>query len=227
MIVVFDLDDTLYSEISFVKSGFKAVSAHISSEVKENEKQVFEKMLEVLKTRGRGQVFNLVLDQYGIKTKSKVKKCLSIYRTHFPDIDLPTESLSVLKKLSKLHALYVVTDGNKVVQENKLKALKVSNYVKKVMPTHNYGISKSKPSTYCFELIRKWEKTSFNDMIYIGDNPNKDFINIKKLGMNTIRINQGMFKDVFLSEEYTARFKVSKLSEIEGIINNLETRNAK
>ncbi len=227
MVVIFDLDDTLYSEITFVKSGFKAVSAFISSEVKEHEKIIFEKMLDLLKVHGRGQVFNLVLDQYGIKTKKKVKKCLSIYRTHFPDIELPSESVDVLKKLSKLNTLYVVTDGNKVVQRNKLKALKINDYVKKGMPTHNYGVSKSKPSTYCFELIRTWEKTSFNDMIYVGDNPNKDFVNIKKIGINTIRINQGMFKDVFLSKEYTADFKVSNLSEIEGVINSLEERNEK
>jgi putative hydrolase of the HAD superfamily len=38
--------------------------------------------------------------------------------------------------------------------------------------------------------ITELEKTGWNDLVYLGDNPNKDFINLRKLGANTVRIRQ-------------------------------------
>jgi putative hydrolase of the HAD superfamily len=43
-------------------------------------------------------------------------------------------------------------------------------------------------------------------MIYIGDNPNKDFINLKKIGIRTARIFRGSFKAVKLDESFEAEF---------------------
>ena len=40
MIAVFDLDDTLYNEISFVKSGFNEVSKLLSKETKLNKNSI-------------------------------------------------------------------------------------------------------------------------------------------------------------------------------------------
>ena len=222
MIVIFDLDDTLYNEIDFVKSGFNKVSIYLAQEYKLDKEKVYKKLCTVLNKFGRGKVFNLCLMEFNIYSKEIVRKCLSIYRTHKPYISLPAESIKVLTTLAKDNTLYVVTDGNKIVQQNKIAALKINNYVKKAMPTHNYGLKSSKPSIYCFELIRKIEKTKFNKLVYIGDNPIKDFVNIKKAHINTIRINQGMFKDLFLTKEYSADYKVEKLSDIIPIINKLK-----
>ena len=41
MILIFDLDDTLYKEKEFVKSGFKAVSRYLHLKFKLNEKKIF------------------------------------------------------------------------------------------------------------------------------------------------------------------------------------------
>jgi len=222
MIVIFDLDDTLYREIDFVKSGFNKVSIYLAQEYKLDKEKVYKKLCTVLDKFGRGEVFNLCLIEFNIYSKAIVKKCLSIYRTHKPYISLPAESIKVLTTLAKDNTLYVVTDGNKIVQQNKIAALKINNYIKKAMPTHNYGLKSAKPSIYCFELIRKIEKTKFNKLVYIGDNPIKDFVNIKKVNINTIRINQGMFKDLSLTKEYSADYKVEKLSDIIPIINKLK-----
>ena len=40
MILVFDLDDTLYDEITFVYSGFSAVSKYLSLQFNLNEKKI-------------------------------------------------------------------------------------------------------------------------------------------------------------------------------------------
>ena len=58
----------------------------------------------------------------------------------------------------------------------------------------------------------KIEKCNPNEIIYIGDNPNKDFINIKKIGIRTLRVLTGSFKDLSLSRDYEAEHKINNLS---------------
>ena len=69
---------------------------------------------------------------------------------------------------SSLYPQYIVTDGNKLVQKNKTSSLGIESYFKKIFYTHAYGIHNRKPSTYCFEKIKKIEKCAWNQMIYIG-----------------------------------------------------------
>ena len=60
MVLIFDLDDTLYNEMSYVKSGFNAVAFHLSYLFKIRQESIFNKLLKVLKENGRGKVFNIV-----------------------------------------------------------------------------------------------------------------------------------------------------------------------
>lgn len=208
-VVVFDLDDTLYPEIEFVKSGFLAVARAFG------EPLLFEKMCALLETHGRGKVFDLALESFGLSSKSAIKQALSIYRQHTPKITLPRESQEILEYYQKRHIpLYIVTDGNKLVQANKIKALGLDRYVKKSFITHRYGTIHAKPSPHCFLKIAHNEGVEYGDVVYIGDNCNKDFVGIKKLGFRTIRIKQGMFADVQKPQEYQAEYEIQNLLEL-------------
>lgn len=214
-VIVFDLDDTLYNEIEYVHSGFKAVASHFSKEFSIDETKFFEKMIHILNLQGRGKVFNETLKSFELYSKTNVKKSISLYRTHSPSICLNKESSNILKYYrSKNIPLYLVTDGNKVVQYNKIKALGIEKFFKKIFITHRYGIKHAKPSTYCFEKIAALEKVRFHEIVYIGDNINKDFISIKKLGFRTIRLLNGMFKDITKPKEYHAEVTISNIKEL-------------
>ena len=215
-VIIFDLDDTLYDEIEFVKSGFWAVSKEFLAT---NPNPLYEKMLEVLEKEGRGRVFDEALKAYGFETKAAVKKALSIYRTHAPVIQLNKDAIAILEHFKdKNIPLYIVTDGNKVVQANKIKALGLENWIKKPFITHRYGIIHAKPSPYCFVNIAKLENVKYEDIVYIADNVNKDFVNIKALGFQTIRIKQGMFSAVQKPKEYQAHHEIEKLTELEKLL---------
>ncbi len=86
MILIFDLDDTLYEEITFVKSGFNAVSKFLKVQFNIPSKESYELMLKAFNTDGRGETFNKVLKHYNIYLKKNVLKCLSTYRLHSPNI---------------------------------------------------------------------------------------------------------------------------------------------
>ena len=47
MIVIFDLDDTLYEESTYVKSSFKAVAFYISEKYSLSENTIFEDLILV------------------------------------------------------------------------------------------------------------------------------------------------------------------------------------
>lgn len=218
MVLVFDLDDTLYSEVTYVKSGFWAVAEYLSNNFALDQSEVFNKLNFFFKKEGRGKVFNLLLENYNMLSKKKVKKCLSVYRTHKPFIKVDDSAIKCINRFAA-YPKYLVTDGNKNVQQNKIEALQIKQYFKKTFLTHNYGVKHSKPSPYCFLKIAEKEKLSeYNQIIYIGDNPNKDFTGIKPLGFKTIRIRQGMFETLTLDKKHEAHIEIKSLSEID---NNL------
>ena len=221
-VIVFDLDDTLYDEIEYVKSCFKEVSNYFSYKFKIDKNLIYNYMIQDLETNGRGKIFDNMLENFKIYSKENIKKAILVYRTHKPNIVLPQESIEVLSYYNSLKIpIYIVTDGNKIVQNRKIEALGVRKYIKKDFITHRYGIKNSKPSTYCFEKIAKLEKVEYKDIVYIGDNPNKDFVNIKKLGFRTIRVLKGMFSNSNKETKFEAELNILSLVELKNIILNI------
>ena len=214
MIIVFDLDDTLYDEITYVRSSLFKVAVYLSEKYNIDKDIIYVELNDVLEKKGRGNVFNIVLNNYGIYSKIEVKKCLSVYRNNTPKIKLFDEAINCLKRFSD-YRKYLVTDGNKMVQTKKINALGLNKYFVKALPTHNFGISNAKPSTYVFHKILDWENASPHQLVYIGDNPMKDFVNLKKEGFKTIRVLTGFYKNLRLESEFEADNLVNALDEID------------
>jgi putative hydrolase of the HAD superfamily len=224
MILVFDLDVTLYDEITFVKSGFKAVADFLEQKYGINSSESYQFMLDDLAKSGRGKIFNNILQKHNLENKANITKCLTIYRTHFPNISLSPDAVNCLNRFSGWHK-YIVTDGNKVVQHNKIEALGLYSKFNKCFITHRYSKKHSKPSPYCFLKISELEKVDPNEVVYIGDNPKKDFVNIKPLGFNTIRILKGEYQGLEVSKAYDAAYKIKSLDELtEAFISKIAGR---
>ena len=212
MIIVLDLDDTLYEEKQFVRSGMRAVAEFLSDQYGIALHKIVKRLEEILLENGRGEVFNRFLEENNLYSSKLVRKCLSVYRLHNPSISLFPGVRKLLKDLS-IYPLYLVTDGNKVVQYNKVKALGIEHYFKKLYITHRYGVQNAKPSVFCFERIKAAEKCNYRDIVYIGDNPAKDFVNIRKLGIRTVRVLSGNFKSVVAKHAFDAEVKINHVTE--------------
>jgi putative hydrolase of the HAD superfamily len=220
MIPIFDLDDTLYPERSYVESGFKAVSLWLLNQFGWDADESQRIMLETLEQQGRGQVFNQLLLSKQKFSIGLVKKCVNVYRNHRPKIRLSNNAEKILYDLAT--PIYLVTDGHKIVQQNKLMALEIQHFFKKVFITHRYGIKNSKPSIHCFEIIRRIENCEWSDMVYVGDNPAKDFVNLTPLGVHTIRIKTGEHQNVVAKPGFEASQIISNLSELPKLLRGLE-----
>ena len=118
-------------------------------------------------------------------------------------------------------ALHIVSDGHKVVQANKVAALKLRARVKGVYLTNQYGTARAKPSPYCFELIRNREGCEWSDMMYVGDNPAKDFVGLNPLGVRTVRVLTGQHRAVAAAAGYDAGHRIRSLASLPQLIKAL------
>ena len=213
MILTFDLDDTLYDEIRFVESGFRAVARNMAERWQLDQLRIYHQLLSALGEHGRGQVFDQVLSGYGRQSQRNIKRCVAVYRGHRPSIQLHAPGARCLARFGSWPK-YLVTDGNKQVQHNKVVALGLEPAFKRVLITHRYGVHNAKPSPHCFLKIAELERVPMTEIVYIGDNPAKDFVGIKPLGCKTIRTLTGMHKDVRREAEFEAHTEVASLDEI-------------
>ncbi|MEK4239916.1 HAD family hydrolase [Paenibacillus sp. FSL H7-0714] len=216
-VVVFDLDDTLYNEISYVESGFRAVAEYLYERYSSNVEESMSIMLNELKKNGRGKVFDRLLEYHLLYSRGRVKECLGIYRQHKPKIELFDDSKNCIENLSNQNIpLYIVTDGNKMVQKRKLIALGLYEHpaIRRCYISRRFGIKNEKPSPYCFLQICTVEKVDPFDVVYIGDNPNKDFVGIKPLGFKTVRILRGGFASLTRPKHFEADIQIRSLDEL-------------
>jgi putative hydrolase of the HAD superfamily len=220
LVLVFDLDDTLYDEMTFVKSGFRAVAGYLGETGRIPATKALEFMEDRLK-QGREGVFDDLLREYGIFSKRLVRKCLAVYRSHKPEITLAPDAGRCLARFVH-YPKYIVTDGNKLVQANKIRALGLEDKVVYAYITHRYGLKHAKPSPYCFLKICEREGVPPSRVVYFGDNPHKDFAGIKPLGFKTVRVLKGPYRLVEKEKEYEAGRKVCSLDEVdEEFLRNL------
>lgn len=219
--ILFDLDDTLYDEKQFVNGGFKAVSLYISKNNNINQNKVYQLLLDVLEKYGSGHIFDITLKKLGVHDEKSIPKLVEIYRTHKPNLSLYTEVRVVLSALRKRdYKLGLITDGNVKVQKNKVEALKIRDFFDCMIFSDEYGIEKQKPNPFPYQKAMKKLEVSARETIYVGDNPYKDFINAKKIGIFTIRIIRGQYKNIKLRKEYEPDCKIKNLNEIFYILTN-------
>lgn len=219
MIIVFDLDDTLYPEITYVRSGFRAVAHWAESKYGWPRADSYNRMCSILESQGRGQIFNIWFESQGITpTRHLIARAISEYRHHNPTIVLPEENLLILRQLRTRAPLYMVTDGHKIVQAKKVETLNVHDLFERIYLTSRYGRSASKPSPRCFELIRRREKTTWDKLVYIGDNPAKDFVTLNQLGCQTIRVMTGEHAEDLAQPGFDAIARVKTLQELPDLL---------
>lgn len=218
MIPIFDLDDTLYPERSFVESGFRAVANWLADRFGWDANESMRVMLNTLEQHGRGIVFDSLLANRVSMSVRLVNECVRVYRHHSPNISLAQKAEHILSSFAE--PMYLVTDGHKIVQQNKVRALQIEHYFKRVFITHRFGIQHAKPSLYCFEIIRRMERCEWSDLAYIGDNPAKDFVNLTPLGVRTIRVLTGEHRNVRAKPGFEARHVISNLGELPGLLKH-------
>lgn len=189
--VIFDMDDTLYDEIDYCRSGFRAVGAFLAgvSGASHTAKEIFEALWGQFTGGNRRETFNTALDELGIEyDKGTIEHLVRVYREHPPTIELPPQSRKVLDSLKSEYRLALLTDGFLPAQRLKVDALGIEADLESIVYTEELGREFWKPSVKGFKQILKQLHVKAPNCVYVADNAQKDFIGPNKLGMATIQI---------------------------------------
>lgn len=211
-ILVFDLDDTLYEELSYVRSGLAAVAAYAAGRSGRDRLEL-QALLEAALAEGRSGVFDRAFQRAGLRTARLVRQCVGVYRTHQPALSLWPAAERCLRRFDD-HRRFLVTDGNTSAQSRKVSALDLGRRFEKAFLTYRYGRARSKPSPYCFERIRQLTGARACDIVYVADNPRKDFVGIRPLGFGTIRVLTGQHAAVQAEPGYDAALTLADLDAL-------------
>jgi putative hydrolase of the HAD superfamily len=212
VILIFDLDDTLYDESRFVEGGLKAVARLGQARWDWDAAKSLETLQEILAGEGRGAVFDRWLQGHEAWSRGRVRDCVRAYRHHTPEIELFPAARRMIDRYRSRGPLYLVTDGHKIVQRNKVEALGLWPDFRRIFITHRFGVAAAKPSTYCFERIRAEAGCAWSEMVYVGDNPAKDFVNLTPLGVTTVRVLTGIHSKVPALPGHDAQFTIPDLN---------------
>jgi len=189
--VLFDLDDTLYPESSYVRSGFRAVAEWAECNVGKPAQSVFEDLCQIFAQGERRHTFDVWAQAHGFDDSDLVLHMVRVYRTHAPTISLYRDAQSVLASLRQDALIGLVTDGTGSVQRRKVESLRLTTYLDAIVYSDDLGRVNWKPSTAPFELIlSRLGDVAATDAIYVGDNPAKDFSGCRDMGMFTVRVRR-------------------------------------
>lgn len=220
--VLFDLDDTLYYEKEYVLEAFKQVAHYLENKYKKNEEKLFERMRDILEELGRGKIFNIICEENNFD--EDIRDLVELYRNSEPKLKLYNDSRIFLDwAKNNGYKLGIITDGASKVQWNKIKGLGIEALVDKIIVTDDLGKEFWKPHEKAYLDIMKYFNINKYECIYVGDNPTKDFIGAKKLGIRTIRIvrEKGDHITTFLEEKYEADININNLLELKRILIGL------
>jgi len=216
--VVFDMDDTLYLEREYVRSGFQAVAASLERCGLSPEK-AFDFLWEQFERGVRGDTFNRLLDAYPqLKGACSPPELIEIYRAHVPSLSLAPEIHQLLEELRKGGLkLGLISDGPLASQSAKFKSLRLEPHFDLVVLTDEWGREFWKPHPRSFESIMEAWDMKPRELVYVADNPVKDFLAPKRLGWHTVRLRlseQQSFAHAPASPDHAPDREVSSIAEM-------------
>lgn len=176
--VIFDLDDTLYSEKQYVKSGYEAVAEFLGSDDAANK--LWKYFLS-----GKPAIDEYLKEENLLNKKNE---CLKVYREHIPNITLYSGVKELIDELSsKGIKVGIITDGRVQGQKNKIVSLGLDKMIDDIIITDELGGEQfRKPNDIAFRIMQCRWRIPFEQMVYVGDNLEKDFQAPKQLGIRSL-----------------------------------------
>ena len=175
-VVVFDLDDTLISELEYQRSGIASVEAAIYSLYGVS----FDGLIQNALDQGVQDIWAWTCLQLGLPSEVKTS-FLWIYRLHSPNITLAKGVKDLISRLLSCDAnLAVLTDGRSITQRLKLRAIGLDNLP--LFISEDYRSTKPEIDRFV-SIEHTWPQCQY---VYVADNQAKDFSAPRSLGWLTI-----------------------------------------
>jgi putative hydrolase of the HAD superfamily len=189
-VVVFDLDDTLYPEWSYARSGLAAVARWVRTEL--GLDRFFELAWQEFERGNRGKVFDAVLIALGqTPDPATLTAMIEVYRQHRPAITLAADAERWLEKVSPEIGLALISDGFIAAQSRKVEVLDLAaRGFAPIILTDAWGRGFWKPNARAFAQVEQHFALAPGQFAYVADNPLKDFVTPRQRGWQTVQIKR-------------------------------------
>lgn len=222
-VIVFDLDDTLYLERSFVASGFRATGAWFERET--GICGLEKRCAELHRDGERGRIFDRALEALGVgPSEEMVVRLVEVYRGHEPDIDLASDAARYLSRRRQGIAYALITDGHLETQMAKAQVLQLPKILDHLICTGTWGRDFWKPHPRAFEAVEAWSDRAAGDLVYVADNPVKDFVTPRARGWWTVQVArpERVHHTRAPDPAHEAHRMITSLDELDDCLNELD-----
>jgi len=223
--VAFDMDDTLYDEADYYRSGFAVAARQIADDFKLKDIAIFESLWEIFNSGNHKTTFDSAGEKFGVTfDKNYIEKLVNVFRGHKPDINLPSESRRVLENLKSHYKLGLVTDGYLPAQELKVAALGIGKFFDCIIYTEKLGSEHWKPSPKGFEKLLTDLGVTASESIYVGDNLKKDFLSPNQMGFKTIRIVRAkrLHSGPAPSQQAQPQYEIDSITKLPDLLRKID-----
>lgn len=210
--VIFDLDDTLYSEAKYISKAYKKIAQKVAKEYGEKTEELYNYLLNTRKNEGDRYVLQRLMKKYcninNSVAENYIKNILvPIYRNIKCDLSLYDDAKKTLNFLYKNNiALGLITNGGPDTQWNKIEQLNIKYYFSEIIVTGEYfKKSNWKPSSKPFKLCCSKMNLKSSKCIYVGNDPKYDVKGAKKANYKDVYI---ISRDYNLNDNYEIDFKI-------------------
>jgi len=223
--ILFDLDNTL---LDF--SGFKRESAHAAAKAMKktgiplSEKELYERIFKIYEEKGIeyqrtfGDVlYGLELSQHELE-RARQAAIIAYTKKKYDCIKPRPKVIQVLSSLKRKYKLGIVTDAPREKAWQRLILAGLDGFFYPVV-TYNDTLE-HKPSLKPFELALFLLKVKPNEVLFVGDNPERDIIGAKKAGLHTCLAKYGALD--FVEEQNVADFTLNRFEELKDVIGEIE-----
>jgi putative hydrolase of the HAD superfamily len=213
-VIAFDLDDTLYKEIDFLKSAYRTIADKLRERGVED---AYPRMLEWY--ADKQNVFQKINEYYHLDIP--MEDYLQVYRYHVPTISLSEGATELLNAIvDSGNRVALITDGRSKTQRNKVEALGLLQYLSAEDVIVSEELGSEKPDVRNYNaLVSKYPSDTF---VYVADNTRKDFVTPNTLGWSTIGLlDDGRNihpQDFNTGKEFQPKVWVKSLKEVINII---------
>ena len=215
--LIFDLDDTLYPERDYVLSGFAAVASWIEAQAGPDAGRTHAELAELFDGGAKRDAFDRWVSSRLLPEAISASTMVGVYRDHNPIIELEPRTRALLIDLRRRHKLGLVTDGRADVQRRKIEALGAAELLDAVVVTAELGVGFSKPHPAAYRAAIGRLGVEAADTVYVADNPVKDFIGARSVGMASVRLRRpdGIYAELEpVSREHAPDFEITDLQHL-------------
>ncbi|MBT3879883.1 MAG: HAD family hydrolase [Candidatus Scalindua sp.] len=218
--IIFDLDDTLYDcSGTLVLKSKKLAAKIISKAIKCSEAEALKLQLELEARLGpKADISQEIADLYNLSEEFCKEIANTINTLEVDGAMLFSDAMDSINELKRIgYKLFLVTFGNREMQEKKIKTLGLERSFDEIVITEN-----PRGKEKCFKAILTKYDLEPEQVLCVGDKI-KDEIEVgKRLGMSTALMKHGRHYNFYKSEinDGGPYAHITKVSDLLGIEEN-------